>query len=64
MELVVVDISCKTGYEACVPLAPGPGSADKDAACVRANTYVPLSQAIYYFEVQIISKGRDGYIGA
>ncbi|EIE25153.1 SPRY-domain-containing protein [Coccomyxa subellipsoidea C-169] len=41
----------------------GPGSADKDAACVRANTYVPLSQAIYYFEVQIISKGRDGYIG-
>ncbi|KAK9909014.1 hypothetical protein WJX75_006058 [Coccomyxa subellipsoidea] len=41
----------------------GPGSADKDAACVRANTYVPPSQAIYYFEVQIVSKGRDGYIG-
>ncbi|BDA41395.1 Ran-binding protein 9 [Coccomyxa sp. Obi] len=41
----------------------GPGSADKDAASVRANTYVSPSQAIYYFEVQIVSKGRDGYIG-
>jgi hypothetical protein len=41
----------------------GPGSADKDAASVRADTCVPPSLLIYYFEVEIISRGRDGYIG-
>ena len=42
----------------------GPGSADKDAASVRANTCTPSNKAIFYFEVEVISSGREGYIGA
>ena len=41
----------------------GPGSHDRDAASVRANTYTPPSQAIYYFEVTVVSSGHEGYIG-
>ena len=41
----------------------GPGSADKDAASVRANAFVPPGQALYYFEVAVLSSGREGYIG-
>lgn len=35
----------------------------KDAASVRATHPIPAACGIYYFEVRIISKGRDGYIG-
>ena len=31
---------------------------------MRANHPVPPPQAIFYFEVQVISSGREGYIGA
>ncbi|CAK0783650.1 hypothetical protein CVIRNUC_006849 [Coccomyxa viridis] len=41
----------------------GPGSADKDAASVRADLHVPPSLPLYYFEVEVVSKGREGYIG-
>ena len=34
----------------------------KDAASVRANNSIPKSCGIYYFEIKILSKGRDGYI--
>ena len=35
----------------------------KDAASVRSNNPIPKSCGIYYFEIKIVSKGRDGYIG-
>lgn len=41
----------------------GPGSDDRDAAAVRANHPVPPDCPIYYFEVEITSRGRDGFIG-
>jgi len=38
----------------------GPGRNHKDAASVRATHPIPTSCGIYYFEVKVISKGRDG----
>eukprot|EP01133_Synstelium_polycarpum_P014865 gene14865-17578_t len=34
-----------------------------DAALIRANYPITPSCGIFYFEVRVISKGRDGYIG-
>lgn len=39
----------------------GVGKTHKDAASVRATNSIPASCGIYYFEVRIVSKGRDGY---
>eukprot|EP00051_Salpingoeca_urceolata_P001624 m.42554 g.42554 ORF g.42554 m.42554 type:complete len:413 (+) comp11555_c0_seq3:227-1465(+) len=41
----------------------GTGETDKDAAAVRANHPLSASSGLGYFEIKIISKGRDGYIG-
>eukprot|EP00004_Rigifila_ramosa_P008436 TRINITY_DN1967_c0_g1_i1.p1 TRINITY_DN1967_c0_g1~~TRINITY_DN1967_c0_g1_i1.p1 ORF type:complete len:374 (-),score=50.63 TRINITY_DN1967_c0_g1_i1:209-1330(-) len=41
----------------------GLGKSDSDAAAIRANRPIPASCGIFYFEIKIISKGRDGYIG-
>lgn len=41
----------------------GPGSDDRDAAAVRANHPVPVSEPVFYWEAEIVSKGRDGFIG-
>ncbi|XP_067652546.1 ran-binding protein 9-like [Haliotis asinina] len=41
----------------------GVGKTPKDAASVRATHHIPAACGIYYFEVKIISKGRDGYMG-
>ncbi|XP_065827758.1 ran-binding protein 9-like isoform X2 [Oscarella lobularis] len=41
----------------------GAGKNEKDAASVRANRPIPSACGIYYFEVTVVSKGRDGYIG-
>ncbi|XP_067931611.1 ran-binding protein 9-like [Watersipora subatra] len=41
----------------------GQGKTPKDAASVRTNHPIPSACGIYYFEVKIISKGRDGYMG-
>ncbi|PVD20735.1 hypothetical protein C0Q70_18896 [Pomacea canaliculata] len=41
----------------------GVGKTHKDAASVRATHPIPAACGIYYFEVKIISKGRDGYMG-
>ncbi|RWS13489.1 ran-binding protein 9-like protein [Dinothrombium tinctorium] len=41
----------------------GGGKGHKDAAAVRANNFIPQSCLLYYFEIKIISKGRDGYMG-
>jgi Ran-binding protein 9/10 len=40
----------------------GTGKSDLDAAAVRSNNPIPQGCGIYYFEVTIVSKGRDGYI--
>lgn len=39
----------------------GGGKSEGDAATVRANHSISPSCGIFYFEVHIISKGRDGY---
>lgn len=36
---------------------------DIDSATVKGNHPIPPACGIYYFEVKIINKGRDGYIG-
>ncbi|RKP09466.1 concanavalin A-like lectin/glucanase domain-containing protein, partial [Thamnocephalis sphaerospora] len=41
----------------------GSGKSDDDAAALRANRPMPIQSGIFYFEVEVISKGRDGYIG-
>ena len=41
----------------------GHGKTHKDASSVRATNPIPASCGIYYFEVKIVSKGRDGYMG-
>uniref|UniRef100_A0A8C0ZBJ0 RAN binding protein 10 n=6 Tax=Passeriformes TaxID=9126 RepID=A0A8C0ZBJ0_CYACU len=50
-----------------VPEAPDSncshGKNHKDAASVRATHPIPAACGIYYFEVKIVSKGRDGYMG-
>ena len=41
----------------------GEGKTHRDAASVRATYPIPAACGIYYFEVTVISKGRDGYMG-
>ena len=41
----------------------GPGSTDKDAASVRSDRPAPLTCGVYYWEVAILARGRDGFIG-
>ncbi|CAL8100848.1 unnamed protein product [Orchesella dallaii] len=41
----------------------GSGKGHKDAASVRATYPIPAACGLYYFEVKIVSKGRDGYMG-
>lgn len=41
----------------------GPGSDDRDAAAIRTTSSVPSNCPIFYWEVEIINKGRDGFIG-
>ncbi|KDE02423.1 hypothetical protein MVLG_07019 [Microbotryum lychnidis-dioicae p1A1 Lamole] len=36
---------------------------DRDAAAVRTNRPIPPQTAVYYFEVIILDKGAQGYIG-
>ena len=38
----------------------GPGKSHKDAASVRSDHPIPPLTGIYYYEVKILSKGRDG----
>ncbi|GBC52168.2 Ran-binding protein 10 [Rhizophagus irregularis DAOM 181602=DAOM 197198] len=41
----------------------GLGARDADSGIVRSNYPIPDKVGIFYFEVEIISKGRDGLIG-
>ena len=54
---------CKTGrYSMVYPLS-FIKNAVQDASSVRATHPIPASCGLYYFEVRIVSKGRDGYMG-
>lgn len=44
-------------------LYSGIGKSHNDAASVRTPYPIPSACGLYYFEVKIISKGRDGYMG-
>ncbi|KAI8612624.1 hypothetical protein BC830DRAFT_545749 [Chytriomyces sp. MP71] len=48
--------SCRAQYV-------GPGVDDRDAASVRCDLPVPRQLGVFYFEVKIVSKGRDGWMG-
>jgi hypothetical protein len=41
----------------------GPGESDAQAATIFADKPVPQDVPLYYFEVTIVSKGDNGYIG-
>ncbi|KAI7865077.1 hypothetical protein BDF14DRAFT_1828384 [Spinellus fusiger] len=41
----------------------GPGKKDSHAGSIRASFPISIQCGIYYFEVDIISRGEDGYIG-
>nr|XP_023013810.1 ran-binding protein 9 [Leptinotarsa decemlineata] len=41
----------------------GHGKTHRDAASVQATYPIPETCGLYYFEVKIVSKGRDGYMG-
>ncbi|KAG9287359.1 hypothetical protein G9A89_023731 [Geosiphon pyriformis] len=41
----------------------GAGKHETDAAAIRANYPMPPQCGLFYFEVYITSKGKDGYIG-
>lgn len=44
-------------------LFSGHGKTHRDAASVQATHAIPAACGLYYFEVKIVSKGRDGYMG-
>uniref|UniRef100_A0A914L630 B30.2/SPRY domain-containing protein n=1 Tax=Meloidogyne incognita TaxID=6306 RepID=A0A914L630_MELIC len=41
----------------------GTNQNSKDAAAVRANRPIPRSCIVYYFEITVVSKGQDGFMG-
>lgn len=41
----------------------GPGKSENDAAAIRTVSAIPVSLGIFYWELQILNKGRDGHIG-
>ena len=56
-EFMIVTVDSLVSTRWC---SPGVGKTLKDAASVRATHKIPAACGIYYFEVKIISKGRDG----
>src|ERR1044072_1796929 len=36
---------------------------NEDAAAIRANYPVPSQCKLFYFEIEIIDKGKNGYVG-
>ena len=41
----------------------GPGESDENVAAIRANYPIPPQCKLFYFEVEIVDKGKRGYIG-
>src|SRR6266542_228753 len=40
----------------------GSGSDDQDAAAIRAANPIPLQCGLFYFEIDILDKGENGYV--
>ena len=40
----------------------GPGKTDQDSCCIKSNNPINQECGIFYFEITIVSKGRDGNI--
>ena len=36
---------------------------NEDAAAIRANYPIPSQCKLFYFEIEIIDKGKNGYVG-
>ena len=43
-------------------VSTGPGKSLKDAASVRGTHPIPAACGIYYYEIKIISKGKNGFV--
>lgn len=41
----------------------GPGDSDSDSALVRSNHSIPVECGLFYFEIRIVNKGKDGFMG-
>ncbi|KAI8060754.1 hypothetical protein BC940DRAFT_350428 [Gongronella butleri] len=41
----------------------GPGRTEAHAGAIRSNFAVPRSCGLFYYEIKVLSKGDDGYIG-
>jgi len=54
--LVLDDAKLRVSYK-------GVGKFDTDAGAIRADRAIPPACGLYYFEIFITSKGRDGHIG-
>lgn len=40
----------------------GPGKSQKDAAAARTEHPIPVACGLYYFEVTVLHKGKEGYV--
>ncbi len=40
----------------------GLGESDEDSAAIRTNHPIPSQCVLFYFEVEIIDKGKNGYV--
>jgi len=38
------------------------GESDEDSAAIRTNHPIPSQCVLFYFEVEIIDKGKNGYV--
>jgi len=41
----------------------GPGAEDSDAASVRADHCVPFGVGLFYYEIEVLNKGQNGFVG-
>ena len=41
----------------------GEGKSDSEAASIRTSAPIPPQMGIFYYEITVLRKGRDGYIG-
>ncbi|KAJ3015945.1 UNVERIFIED_CONTAM: Ran-binding protein 10 [Siphonaria sp. JEL0065] len=41
----------------------GPGLSDRHSAAVRVNRSIPRDFPVFYFEVRVLSKGKEGWMG-
>jgi len=68
----VIPLSANTGIaalhgknvtvDAFLAACPGTAKNHKDAASIRTTHPIPASCGVYYFEVKVVSKGRDGQV--